>query len=181
VRRRQIVLSLTGATGAVAFMLGLGAWQTRNRAVPNPLLPLPLASMDWRLINHLGQEVTPADWLGRPAMVFFGFTYCPDVCPTTLLDMADWLEALGPDADRLTVALISVDQERDTPDVLADYISNFDSRIVGYTGSAAAIARAAADFRVIFEKVPAGDGDYSMNHTAGVFLFHANGQFASHH
>lgn len=112
-------------------------------------------------------------------MVFFGFTYCPDVCPTTLLDIADWLEALGPDADRLTTALISVDAERDTPDALSDYLSNFDARIIGLTGSVDAIARAAADFRVSFEKEPAGDDDYTMNHTAGVFLFYANGRFAS--
>lgn len=112
-------------------------------------------------------------------MVFFGFSYCPDVCPTTLLDIADWLEALGADADRLTVALITVDPERDTPEVLADYISNFDPRIIGLTGSLRETARAAAGFRVSFEKVLAGDGDYTMNHTAGVFLFYANGQFAS--
>jgi protein SCO1 len=179
VRRRQIIQSLAGVAGASAFMLGLGAWRTRNRAVPNPLLPLPLTSMDWRLTNHVGQEVTPADWRGRPAMVFFGFSYCPDVCPTTLLDIADWLEALGADADRLTVALITVDPERDTPEVLADYISNFDPRIIGLTGSLRETARAAAGFRVSFEKVLAGDGDYTMNHTAGVFLFYANGQFAS--
>ncbi|WP_168199177.1 SCO family protein [Pseudorhodobacter turbinis] len=178
-RRRQIMLFLAGVTGAAAFTLGLGAWRTRNRSVHNPLLPLPLTSMDWRLTNHVGQEVTPADWRGRPAMVFFGFTYCPDVCPTTLLDIADWLEALGPDADRLTVALISVDPERDTPDALANYISHFDPRIIGLTGSVGATARAAADFRVSFKKEPSGDGDYTMNHTAGVFLFYANGQFAS--
>jgi protein SCO1 len=179
VRRRQVILSLAGVAGAAAFMLGLGAWKARNRAVPNALLPLPLTKMDWRLTNHLGQEVTVAEWRGRPAMVFFGFTYCPDVCPTTLLDIADWLEALGSDADRLTVALITVDPERDTPDVLADYISNFDPRIIGLTGSMGETARAATDFRVSFDKVPTGDSDYTMNHTAGVFLFYANGRFAS--
>ena len=178
-RRRQIILSAAGVAGAVAFTLGLGAWRTRDRAAPNPLLPLPFTAMDWQLTNHLGQNVAPADWLGRPAMVFFGFTFCPDVCPTTLLDIADWLENLGPDADRLTVALITVDPERDTPEALADYIANFDQRIIGLTGSPDAIARAATDFRVRFEKVPAGDGDYSMNHTAGVFLFRADGGFAN--
>ena len=174
-----MILSAAGVAGAAAFMLGLGAWRTRERAAPNPLLPLPLAAMDWQLTDHLGQDVTPADWLGRPAMVFFGFTYCPDVCPTTLLDIADWLEDLGPDADKLTVALITVDPERDTPQALADCILNFDPRIIGLTGSPDAIARTAANFRVRFEKVPAGEGDYSMNHTAGVFLFRADGRFAS--
>ncbi len=179
-RRRRVILSLAGvAAAAAAFALGQGAWRTRDRATPNPLLPLPLASMDWGLTDHLGKDVTPADWLGRPAMVFFGFTYCPDVCPTTLLDIADWLEELGSDADRLTVALISVDPERDTPEALADYVSNFDPRIIGLTGTPDAIAQTATDFRVRYEKVPTGDGDYTMNHTAGVFLFRADGRFAS--
>lgn len=174
-----MIIGLGGTSAAVAFMLGVGAWQTRNRAGGDPLLPLKIGDMNWQLTDHRGQPVRPSDWIGRPVMVFFGFTWCPDVCPTTLSDISLWLEELGADADRLVVALITVDPDRDTPDVLADYVSNFDPRIVALTGSAEQVALAAADFRVKYARVPREDGDYTMDHTAGVFLFHPDGRFAS--
>jgi protein SCO1/2 len=160
-------------------MLGLGAYRTRNRPALNAALPLPISEMRWQLTDHRKQAVQPADWIGRPTMVFFGFTWCPDVCPTTLSDISGWLEELGPDADRLNIALISVDPERDTPDVLSDYISNFDPRIAALTGSASQVAQAAADFRVSYRKVQRDGDDYTMDHTAGVFLFYPDGRFAS--
>ena len=177
--RRAVILSLGGAAGAVAFMLGLGAWRTRNQPADNAVLPMPLSMMGWQLTDHRGQSVRPADWSGRPVIAFFGFTWCPDVCPTTLADISGWLEELGPDADRLVVTLISVDPDRDSPQVLGDYLSNFDPRITGLTGAPDQIARAAAEFRVTYRKVPREDGDYMMDHTAGVFLFYADGRFAS--
>jgi protein SCO1/2 len=112
-------------------------------------------------------------------MVFFGFTFCPDVCPTTLNDISDWLTELGAEADPLIVALITVDPERDTPEILADYLSNFDPRIIGLTGDPDSVALAADAFRVRYEKLPTEGGDYTMNHTAGVFLFRADGSFVS--
>ena len=118
-------------------------------------------------------------WIILAVIAFFGFTWCPDVCPTTLSDISGWLEELGPDADRLTVALISVDPDRDSPQVLGDYLVNFDPRIIGLTGAPDQIARAAAEFRVTYRKVPRDGGDYTMDHTAGVFLFYADGRFAS--
>jgi protein SCO1/2 len=160
-------------------MLGLGAYRTRNRPVVNAALPLPISEMRWQLIDHRSQVVQPADWIGRPSMVFFGFTWCPDICPTTLSNISGWLEELGTDANRLNIALISVDPERDTPEVLAEYIANFDPRISGLTGSIGQIAQAAADFRATYRKVPSDGADYTMDHTAGVFLFHPDGRFAS--
>lgn len=176
-RRRTVVLALGGAVGAATGTLALGAW--RSRPIVNPDLPLPLPKMDWHLTDHFGQPVGPGNWQGRPVMVFFGFTWCPDVCPTTLMDISGWLDQLGPEAGPLVVALITVDPARDTPEVLADYLKNFDPRIVGLTGSADDIARAALAFRVTYEKVPRDDGDYTMNHTAGVFLFNRSGRFIS--
>ena len=176
--RRAVILGLGAAVGSLAFMLGRGAWRTRDVSPTDPLLPLPVTAMDWTLTDHRGATVTPADWIGRPVMVFFGFTFCPDVCPTTLNDISDWLGALGPDAERLDVVLISVDPERDTPAILADYLSNFDPRIDGLTGPLSEVQKAAAGFRATFEKLPR-KGDYTMNHTAGVFLFYADGRFAS--
>lgn len=177
-RRRRLIAIGGVAVGAVAFMLAVGAWRSGGRRQDASPLPLPLTAMSWELTDHRGQPVRAADWAGRPAMVFFGFTFCPDVCPTTLNDISDWLAELGAEADPMVVALITVDPERDTPRVLADYLSNFDPRIIGLTGDAGAVARAADAFRVAYEKRPAGGGDYTMNHTAGVFLFRADGSFA---
>ncbi|MDH2328079.1 SCO family protein [Cereibacter sp. SYSU M97828] len=175
-RRRTLIGGLAGTVGAMGFMLGLGAW--RSRPVADPKLPLPLSQMDWTLTDHLGATVQPQDWLNLPVMVFFGFTWCPDVCPTTLVDIESWLVELGPEADRLIVALITVDPERDTPEVLADYIGYFDPRMLALTGPAPEIAKAAEAFRVRYEKIPQDEGDYTMNHTAGVFLFRRGGSFA---
>lgn len=178
-RRRQLILGLGAVGAALTYMMAFGAWRSRTAPPPEGGLPLALTAMGWQLTDHRGAALAPADWLGRPAMVFFGFTFCPDVCPTTLLNISDWLEALGPEAEQLAIALITVDPDRDTPAALADYLSNFDPRITGLTGSLDQIARAAQDFRVRYEKVPTDGGDYTMNHTAGVFLFRADGRFAN--
>ena len=177
--RRAVILGIGGGLGALAFTLGLGWWRSSGAVSSSAdLLPVPISEMDFDLISHGGERVRPADWIGRPTMVFFGFTWCPDVCPTTLSDISGWLDDLGPDADRLNVSLITVDPERDSPEVLADYLSHFDPRIVGLTGTLSEIERAASGFRARFEKVQR-DGDYTMNHTAGVFMFRADGSFAS--
>ena len=108
--RRQVLTGAALGTSAVGFMLILGWWRSRNRTQTGlDILPLPISEMAFFLSDHRGTAVIPADWLGRPTMVFFGFTYCPDICPTRLSDISDWLKALGPDADRLYIALISVD------------------------------------------------------------------------
>ena len=177
--RRAVILGLGGVTGALSFTLGLGWWRSGGAVSSSAgLLPVPISEMDFDLISHRGARVRPADWIGRPTMVFFGFTWCPDVCPTTLSDISGWLDDLGPDADRLNISLITVDPERDSPEVLADYLSHFDPRIVGLTGTLSEIERAASGFRARFEKVQR-DGGYTMNHTAGVFMFRADGRFAS--
>ena len=175
--RRAVVLGLGGAAAALSFTLGLGWWRSRHDAQPGAgPLPLPIDERAFDLTDHRGNQVRPTDWLRRPTIVFFGFTWCPDVCPTTLIDISGWLEELGADAERLNTVMISVDPERDTAVVLAEYLSNFDPRIIGLTGPLSEIERAAAGFRARFEKVPQGS-DYTMDHTAGVFLFRADGSF----
>lgn len=182
-KRRALLTSAGAALGGTAFLLGLGWWRTDGPgaalASTDSSLPLPIGEMEFQLVDHKGQAVRPQDWLGRPTLAFLGFTYCPDVCPLTLSDISDWLEALGTDADLVNVALISVDPERDTPAVLAEYLANFDPRITGLTGEPDQVARAVEGFRAYAEKVPSEGGDYSMNHTAGVFLFRADGNFAN--
>jgi len=135
--------------------------------------------MDFRLTDHEGNEVGPDTLIGRPTMVFFGFTYCPDVCPTTLSDISGWLDEMGEDAARLDVIFITVDPERDTVKAMAEYVGYFHPSIRGWTGQEKQIARAADGFRATYKKVQTEGGEYTMNHTASVFLFDAEGQFVT--
>ena len=133
----------------------------------------------FRLEDQNGKAVTEADMKGKPFLVFFGFTHCPDVCPTTLFDMSQMLHALGPDAGRVGVLFVTVDPERDTPAVLKDYLSSFDPHLRGLTGDPAAVDAALKAYRVYAKKVPLKDGDYTMDHTAVVYLMDKNGRFVA--
>jgi protein SCO1/2 len=133
----------------------------------------------FHLEDQNGKPVTDQDMKGRPFLVFFGFTHCPDVCPTTLFDMSQVLHQLGPDADRTGALFITVDPERDTPAVIKDYLSNFDPHLRGLTGDQASIDAAVREYRVYAKKVPLQGGDYTMDHTAIVYLMDKNGQFVA--
>jgi len=166
--------------GAVTVTLFVGWWRVDGPGAtrPEPLLPSALTAMEFGLIDHDGDAVGPDALIGRPSMVFFGFTYCPDICPTTLSDISGWLDALGEDAKDLDTIFITVDPERDTVEAMAEYVGHFDPSIRGWTGSLDEIMRAAEGFRVKFVKVATEGGDYTMNHTASVFLYDASGSFA---
>ena len=131
------------------------------------------------LIDQNGNPFTRERFLDKWTLVFFGFTYCPDVCPATLIHIAGWLEEIENRSRRLNAIFITVDPERDTPKVLAEYVTNFHPAIRGWTGSPDQIRRAAEGFRASFEKVSTGSDGYLMNHTASVFLFTSNGRFIS--
>jgi protein SCO1 len=131
------------------------------------------------LTDQNGRTVTEQDLKGRPFLVFFGFTHCPDICPTTMFEISEVLKALGPDAERTRALFISVDPERDTPAALKDYISSFDPRIIALTGNAEAIAAVTKAYRAYYRKVPLKDGDYTMDHLALVYLMDKNGRFVS--
>jgi protein SCO1 len=133
----------------------------------------------FKLVDQNGQIVTDQDLKGRPFLVFFGFTHCPDVCPTTLFEVSEILRALGPDADRTRALFITVDPERDTPAVMKDYLSSFDPHLSGLTGNAAEIAAVAKTYRVYFKKVPLEQGGYTMDHTAIVYLMDKDARFVS--
>jgi protein SCO1/2 len=124
-----------------------------------------------------GSPITHDDLKGRPHVLFFGFTNCPDICPTTLYEAGEWLKALGPDGDKLDIYFVTVDPKHDTPEMLSTYLTAFDKRIKGITGSEEQIADIVKKWRVYAEKVDTGDGDYTMNHTASTFLMKANGEF----
>ena len=133
----------------------------------------------FKLIDQNGQAVTDQDLKGRPFLVFFGFTRCPDICPTTLFEVSEIMRALGPDADRVRALFITVDPERDTPAALKDYLSSFDPHLSGLTGEADAVAAVAKAYRVYFKKVPLDQGGYTMDHTAIVYLMDKEGRFVS--
>src|SRR5665213_949698 len=134
-----------------------------------PSAPSPSAiGGPFSLVEQDGRTVTDADFKGEPKLVFFGYTHCPDVCPTKLFDMTQVFQKLGPDK-KVAGLFITVDPERDTPAVMKDYMSSFDPRIVGLSGSREAIDPVLKEFRVYSHKQPTDDGDYSMDHSAIVY------------
>jgi protein SCO1/2 len=141
------------------------------------VMPSAAIGGPFRLIDHDGKTVTEQDFRGKPFLVFFGFTHCPDLCPTALFEMSEVLRRLGPDAEKVRVLFITVDPERDTPAVLKDYLSSFEPQIRGLTGDAEAIAAALKAYRVYSRKVPLDRGGYTMDHSIFVYLMNKDGRF----
>ena len=132
---------------------------------------------DFRLIDHTGKPRTLADFRGKVVVMFFGFTHCPDVCPTTLSDMRQVMQKLGPDAARMQVLFVTVDPARDTPELLAKYVPSFNPTFLGLYGDNAATAKVTKDFKIVHQiqegKTPES---YTIAHTAASLVFDANGQ-----
>ncbi|MDE2364526.1 MAG: SCO family protein [Hyphomicrobiales bacterium] len=158
-----IAISVAALAAAAVFMTREGPKQS-------------LVGGPFTLVASDGRTVTDKDFLGEPTLVFFGYTHCPDVCPTTLFQISEILRALGPDA-KTNVLFVTVDPERDTPAALKDYVSSFDPRIVGLSGDRAQIDAAIRAYRVYARKVPGKDGDYTYDHTALVYLMDKQGRF----
>ncbi|KAB2685267.1 MULTISPECIES: SCO family protein [Brucella/Ochrobactrum group] len=134
--------------------------------------PLNLVTMD-------GTPFTENDLRAAPAAIFFGFTHCPDVCPTTLYELDGWLKQLGPEAGDIKAYFITVDPERDTQEIMKTYVGNVSDRIIGLTGTPQNIADVIKSYHVYAKKVPTEDGEYTMDHTASVFLLDKGGRFRS--
>ncbi len=136
----------------------------------------------FELVDHNGRTVSHKNYRGEFLLVFFGFTYCPDVCPAALQLVSAAMEKLGPKAKRLRPLFITVDPERDTPEQLKLYLSNFDPRIVGLTGSASQVDAAAKAYRAYYRKVkdPTVTGEYTMDHSAFLYLMNPDGEFVTH-
>jgi protein SCO1/2 len=132
----------------------------------------------FRLTDQNGATVTEQDLKGAPFLVFFGFTHCPEVCPTTLFEISEILRKLGPDAARVRAVFVTIDPERDTPAAMKDYLSSFDPHMLGLTGDPAEIAAVAKAYRVYYKKVPL-EQDYTMDHTTIVYLMDKEGRFVS--
>lgn len=131
----------------------------------------------FELVDTAGVTVTPESLAGKWALLFFGFTRCPDVCPTTLIDMGQLLELLGPEADNLQPVFVTVDPEWDTQERMTDYMKNFDPRIAGLTGSMDRIREAAKNYSVFFRKVPLEDDGYTIDHSAALYLLNPEGVY----
>jgi protein SCO1 len=176
-RHSHIVLVLAAfMTGLVVF-LGVFLYATGQFSGKGPG-PSAIGG-PFNLIGENGKPVTDKDFLGKPLIVFFGYTHCPDICPTTLFELSQVMHALGKDADRINVLFITVDPARDTPAVMKDYLSSFDKHLRGATGSEQAIDAAEKEYRVYAKKVPGTDGDYSMDHSAVVYLMNKQGRFVA--
>ncbi|MFT3987666.1 SCO family protein [Aestuariivirga sp.] len=133
----------------------------------------------FRLASSRGGDVDSKDLHGKPYGIFFGFTHCPEVCPTTLYEMSHVLGVLGSDAKDFRLFFVTVDPERDTAPILKDYLSNFDPRIEALVPTPEQLPRIARDFRIFYQKVPDSDGGYTMDHTATLFLMGRDGKLVS--
>lgn len=141
--------------------------------------PAPLGT-EFRLIDSDGHVVTEKDIRAKPSIVFFGYTMCPDICPTTLFDIHNWLQKLKPEeVDKLGIWFFSVDPEHDTPQVMHEYLSNISNKIKGVSGDPKEMQRVIKSFNIVATKVPGEHGEYTYDHTAAVLLLYKGGRLAS--
>ncbi len=166
------VAVLAGVSGVLVYQQTAG-----NENSGGLIEPLAAIGGPFELVDGNGETVTDATFAGKPTVLFFGFTYCPDVCPTTLSELQGWMDALGDDAEKLNYAFVSVDPERDTPEVMRDYVWAFDKRITPLTGTRDQVDAMIKAYRVYAKKVPLDDGDYTMDHSAAVYLMNADNKF----
>jgi protein SCO1/2 len=171
---RRLIVPFAVIGFGVALVVAYFAMVETRPAVPSP----SAIGGPFSLVTPDGRTVTEADFKGEPQLVFFGYTHCPDICPTTLFDMSQVFKKLGPDK-KIAGLFITVDPERDTPAAMKDYMSSFDPRIVGLSGTRAVIDPVMKEYRVYARKVPSADGDYSMDHSAIVYLMDKQGRFVN--
>lgn len=172
---RQITLVRTVLWGLV-IAAGLAATGLYAYTATRPAQAQNLGDGDYQLVTAEGQPFTRASFNGSPSMLFFGFAHCPEVCPTSLAEMTSWYEALGNEAKDLKAYFVTVDPERDTEAVIKDYVA-WTGHVTGVTGTTEEIAKAAKAWAIYYQKVPLEDGDYTMDHTASIFLLDKNGNF----
>jgi protein SCO1/2 len=181
VRLRRFVLAAV-LVGALVI-LGAGMFlDLAHRDTPRGAAGTLLASAiggPFRLVDQNGKTVTDGDLKGKWSLVYFGYTHCPDACPTALNDISIALDELGPQRGAVRPVFITVDPERDTPEVLKSYVTSFDAPILALTGSPEEIAQAAKDYRVYYAKHPEAGGDYSMDHSSVIYVMDPQGRFTA--
>ena len=168
------VIMIVAITGLAAAGVGLisqigqtgGASQGKSLGGP------------FTLTNDYGHRVTEASLMGKPSVIYFGYTFCPEVCPTTLLDLSNMIKKLGPDADKLNYVFVTVDPERDTVKAMHEYVSSFDPHLRGYTGTPQQIKRIAKEYGVYYAREPGGGANYAVDHSTRVYLMDASEHYA---
>ena len=183
-RTRRIV-AMAGAAAAALVLIAVFAVTFTRWTETSPLFAdkgkenfVSAVGGPFTMVDDKGRTVSQSDFAGKPTVMFFGFTHCPDVCPTTLFELAGLMEKLGGQANKLNYVFVSVDPERDTPQILHDYIASFDDRIRGLTGTMKQMTKMAREYRVYYQKVPTDDGSYTMDHTATVYLMTPDNKLA---
>jgi len=181
---KSIVIGIAGAALGLAAAIALLP-DVRERLLPSvgqQVTGKALIGGAFTLTDNTGKRVTDQDFRGKYTLVFFGFTSCPDICPAGLQLIAGALEKLGTKAQRITPIFISVDPRRDTPEKLAAYVKNFDTRLVGLTGTPEEIAAVAKAYKVYYAKVPSKErpDDYTMDHTSIIYVTDPKGEFVTH-
>ena len=171
-KRRHLVRGILAGLVVVATVIG--AMELHRRQVED--LEVAIGG-PFSMLAHDGTRVTHDDLAGRRSLVFFGFTSCPDICPTTLLQVAAWLDAMGDNGDLIDAYFVTVDPERDTPERVADYVAYFSDRITGLVGTADELRRMADSYRLYYARIDLDDGNYTMDHTAAVYLMDGEGRF----
>ena len=131
----------------------------------------------FQLVDQDGEPISEQAFRGQPTALFFGFTHCPEICPTTVYELDGWFRELGEDADNIDAYFITIDPERDTPELLGDYVASVTDRVRGITGDPEAVREMARGFGVYFKRIELDDGDYTMDHTASIFLLDSDGAF----
>ncbi|MFN7536171.1 MAG: SCO family protein [Burkholderiales bacterium] len=170
--RRQALLKIS----AVCAALALSGCTPSTPTFQNTDISGADFGKNFTLTDHTGKTRSLSDYQGKVVLIFFGFTQCPDVCPTTLAELSEVMKKLGSGADRVQVLFITVDPERDTQTVLGQYVPAFDPRFVGLTGSVEQIAAVAKDFKAFYQKVPTPNGSYTVDHFSGMYAFDATGR-----
>jgi protein SCO1/2 len=170
----RALLRFAAAVAVVAALAGCGQDAPKFRASD---VTGTTYGRDFRLTDHTGKARSLADFRGKVVVLFFGYTHCPDVCPTTLAELAETMKRLGKDADRVQVLFATIDPERDTRELLAQYVPAFNPSFLGLYGDAEATARTAQEFKILYQKQPGRTpGSYTMDHSAGSFLFDPQGR-----
>lgn len=177
---RRSIMILAGIV--LLFALGLGSYALMSRHVQQMGSGVALVGGPFSLTDQDGKRVTEKDFLGKYMLVFFGYTYCPDVCPTELQVMTAALDQLGPAADKIQPVFVSIDPQRDTPEILKAYVGNFGPRLMGLTGTADEIASVAKAYRVYYAKAgnSTSGSDYLMDHSSIIYLMGPDGRFIKH-